>query len=185
MDFKDVVKNIVEDVAVDLTQEFDRNFERKAFFNKKWEETNYSNSRGSLLERSGKLRRSINKSNSGNSIRWRSSLPYAGIHNEGGEIEVTAKMKSYFWAMFYKANGAVSYSIKKKAANNTQRNRKLSGEAAKWKAMALMKVGTIMTITQRQFIGWHPQVDRRIQLVVNHNMEQVGKTIEKNLKPKR
>ena len=180
MDFKDVVKNIVEDVAVDLTQEFDRNFERKAFFNKKWEESNYANSRGSLLERSGKLRRSINKSNSGSSIRWRSSLPYASIHNEGGEIEVTAKMKSYFWAMFYKANGAA-----KGNKGGKKRIEKLSGEAAKWKAMALMKLGRKMTITQRQFIGWHPEVDRRIQLVVNHNMEQVGKTIEKNLKPKR
>jgi hypothetical protein len=26
------------------------------------------------------------------------------IHNEGGEITVTAKMKKYFWAMYYQAN---------------------------------------------------------------------------------
>lgn len=182
MDLRDVVKNITEDVAVDLTQEFDRNFERKAFFNKKWEDTKHSYSRGSLLNRSGKLRRSINKSNDGASIRWRSSLPYASIHNEGGEIEVTPQMKKYFWAMYYKAAGAITYSIKKKAANNTKRNRKLSDEAAKWKAMALMKVGSKMTIDQRQFIGWHPEVDRRIELIVNHNMNEVGKTIENRLK---
>jgi phage gpG-like protein len=177
MDFKDVVKNIVDDVAVDLTQEFDRNFERKAFFNKKWPETKHTYSRGSLLDRSGKLRRSINKTNTGHSISWKSSLPYASIHNEGGEIEVTAKMKSYFWAMFYKANGAA-----KGNKGGKKRIEKLSGEAAKWKAMALMKVGTIMKIDQRQFIGWDPQVDRRVQLIVNHNMEEVGKTIKKNLK---
>ncbi len=177
MDFKDVVKNIVDDVAVDLTQEFDRNFERKAFFNKKWPETKHTYSRGSLLDRSGKLRRSINKTNTGQSISWKSSLPYASIHNEGGEIEVTAKMKSYFWAMFYKANGAA-----KGNKGGKKRIEKLSGEAAKWKSMALMKVGTIMKIDQRQFIGWDPQVDRRVQLIVNHNMEEVGKTIKKNLK---
>jgi len=179
MDFRDVVKNITEDVAVDLTQEFDRNFERKAFFDKKWEETKHANSRGSLMNRSGDLRRSINKSNSGSSIRWRSSLPYASIHNEGGEIEVTAQMKKYFWAMYYKANGAA-----KGGKGGKKRIEKLIGEAAKWKAMALMKVGKKMTIDQRQFIGWHPEVDRRIEIIVNHNMEEVGKTIAKNLKQK-
>lgn len=177
MDFKDVVKNITEDVAIDLTQEFDRNFERKAFFNKKWEDTKHSYSRGSLLNRSGDLRRSINKSSSGSSIRWRSSLPYASIHNEGGEIEVTPQMKKYFWAMFYKVSEAT-----KGGKGGKKRIEKLTGEAQKWKAMALMKVGRKMTIDQRQFIGWHPEVDRRIELIVNHNMEEVGKTIEKKLK---
>jgi phage gpG-like protein len=182
MSLKNLVKNIVEDVAVDLTQAFDRNFERKAFFDRSWKTTNHPNSRGSLLLRSGRLRKSIKSVRGNGSISWSSSLPYASIHNEGGEMVITQKMKSFFWAMYYKSAGAVTYSVKKKAPNNTQRNKKLSAEANKWKAMALLKVGTVIKVEQRQFIGWHPEVDRRIKKIVDHNMDQVNQNILKNLK---
>lgn len=181
MELKQVVENIVNDVAVDLTQEFDRNFERKAFFNKKWEDTNQPNSRGSLMLRSGKLRRSINSKRSGGSISWRSSLPYAAIHNEGGEIMVTQKMKGYFWAMYYKSTGGIQ-KLKSGKTSNSKRNVKLKGEAAKWKAMALMKVGTVLDIKQRQFIGWHPEVDKRIEKILNFNMEEFNTELVKKLK---
>lgn len=176
MDLKQAVQNIIDDTAVELTQQFDRNFERKAFFDRKWKENKVPNSRGSLMLRSGDLRRSVNKSQSGSEIRWRSSLPYASIHNEGGDITVTKKMKSFFWAMFYKANGAA-----KSGKGGKKRIENLSGEAAKWKALALMPVGKIMTVEQRQFIGWHPQVDKSIKMIVDHNMKEVNKTIKKNL----
>ena len=29
-----------------------------------------------------------------------SSIKYAQIHNDGGKIEITPKMRRYFWAMF-------------------------------------------------------------------------------------
>lgn len=182
MSLKNLVQNIVDDVAVDLTQAFDRNFERKAFFDRAWKGTNHPNSRGSLLLRSGRLRKSIKSVQGNKSISWSSSLPYASIHNEGGEMVITQKMKSFFWAMYYKNAKAITYSVKKKAPNNTQRNRKISAEASKWKAMALLKIGTKIKVEQRQFIGWHPEVDRRIKKIVDHNMEQVNKNILKNLK---
>lgn len=184
MNSKDLLNNITEDTKVAVTAQFDRNFERKAFFDRKWKDTNHPNSKGSLLHRSGRMRRSIQKPRSGNTqIHWRSNVPYASLQNEGGEVEVTPQMKKFFWAMYYKAAGAVSFSIKKKKANNTARNRKLTGEAAKWKALALQKSGTIMTIEQRQFIGWHPMVDQTIGKVVDHNMLEVNKDILKKLKP--
>jgi len=182
MSLKNLVNNIVEDVAVDLTQAFDRNFERKAFFDRGWKTTNHPNSRGSLLLRSGRLRKSIKSVQGNKSISWSSSLPYASIHNEGGKMVVTQKMKSFFWAMYYKSAGAVTYSVKKKAPNKTQRNKKLTGEANKWKAMALQKVGTVIKVEQRQFIGWHPEVDRRIKKIVDYNLEQVNQNILKKLK---
>lgn len=182
MKLQDVVHNIVEDTAVDLTQEFDRNFERKAFFDKKWPSEKYANSRGSQMMRSGKLRRSINDTVTGETIKWSSGLPYASMHNDGGEITVTAKMKSFFWAMYYKSAGAVTFNVRKKAMANTVRNRKLDAEAKKWKALALMKVGAKMKIEQRQFIGWHPQVDRRIAIITNDNLEDYNKALLKQLK---
>lgn len=177
-----LIKRIVEDTAIDLTQAFDKNFESKSFFNKKWKNTRYPNSRGSLLLRSGKLRRSIRHDTSNGRIRWKSALPYASMQNDGGQIEVTAKMKRFFWAMYYKNNNAVLFNVRKKKAANTVRNKKLSAEAQKWKALALQKVGTVMTVEQRQFIGWHPQVDVRIKKIVNNNLAEVNKAIINKLK---
>lgn len=162
------IRNILQDVKVDLAQEFDRNFERKAFFDKPWPATKLRNYRGSLMMRSGKLRRSIKAQISGATITFSSSMPYAAIHNEGGEITVTDKMKRYFWAMYYKASGAVVKGSKSK------RNQRISTEADQWKALALMKVGTKMKIDQRQFIGHHPQVDTAIRKIVDHNIQQLA-----------
>lgn len=176
MTLDDVVKNIITETAVSLTEEFDRNFERKAFFDQKWPTERHANSRGSQMIRSGKLRKSINHRKGSSQISWRSSLPYATIQNEGGEIEVTEAMKRFFWAMYYKASGGA------KGGGGKKRIEKLSGEAAKWKAMALMKVGTKMEIEQKQFIGWHPKVDAEINEIVGHNMNAYNKVLQKKLK---
>lgn len=180
--FEKLVQQIVQDTAVDLTQAFDKSFETKSFFNKKWKASKYPNRKGSLMLRNGNLRRSIKHSTTNGLIRWKSSFPYASIHNEGGEIKVTAKMKRFFWAMHYKSSNAVLYNVRSKKQANTQRNRKLNEEALKWKALALQKVGTVMTIEQRQFIGWHPQVDVMLKRIVNNNLAEVNKAIINKLK---
>ncbi len=89
MDLIQWVQNIIKDVKTDLTDEFDRNFERKAFFDKKWKTNELPNKVGSLMMRSGNLRNSINSKIEGDRIIFSSSLPYASIQNEGGEITVT------------------------------------------------------------------------------------------------
>ena len=177
MNPKDFIKNIVSDIKVDLTEEFDRNFERKGFFDRKWRGTNLPNQRGSLMMRSGKLRRSVLSKQNGNSVSWSSSLPYASIHNEGGEMEVTAKMKSFFWAMYYKASGAVG-------KEKTERSKRLSAEAQQWKNLALMKIGQKMKIEQRQFIGDHPVVRQRIEDIIGTNIKELEAYYFNQLKQK-
>ena len=59
MDFKTFLNHVLTDTKVKLTEAFDRNFERKGFFNQKWPETKIPNRRGSLMIRTGTLRRSI------------------------------------------------------------------------------------------------------------------------------
>ncbi|WP_281237859.1 hypothetical protein [Flavobacterium praedii] len=187
MNPNDFINNILSDVRVDLSEEFDRNFERKGFFDKKWKGTNLPNQRGSLLMRSGKLRRSIMSRQNGVSVTWSSSIPYASINNNGGEIEVTAKMKSFFWAMFYKADGAITMkrnSDKEVVMRETDRNKKLSSEAQQWKNLALMKIGSKMKIEQRQFIGDHPVVRQRIEHIVGLNMKEVETYYFNQLKKK-
>lgn len=177
----DFIKNILSDIRIDLTDEFDKNFERKAFFDKPWENTKIPNRKGSLMMRTGKTRRSIRSKQSNNDISWSSSMPHASLMNEGGEIIVTEKMKRFFWAMYYKANGAVTKTSKGDTRNN-QRNKKLSEEAATWRALALQKVGAKMKVKQRQFIGDHPQVRQRIEQIVNLNMKELEKEIFNKLR---
>lgn len=84
MNSKDLLHNILSDMRVELSEEFDRNFERKAFFSDKWKKRANPNAKGSLLIVTGTLRRSIRSEVRGNGVRFSSAVPYASIHNEGG-----------------------------------------------------------------------------------------------------
>jgi phage gpG-like protein len=170
MDISDLEKKITNDLAVELADEFDRNFERKAFFNEKWPSTKINNARGSVMNRSGNLRRSIKYSVRDGMILFSSSLPYASIHNEGGEITVTAQMKKYFWAMYYKATGGITTKADG-GESKSKKNIKLTDEAAKWKGLALMKIGQKIKVDKRQMVGDHPQVAKIVKGVIDDNME--------------
>ncbi|NRR90645.1 hypothetical protein HSX10_03605 [Winogradskyella undariae] len=181
--FKKFTDSCVRQVGVDLTDAFDQNFHNESFFGRKWPKRKMQ-ANNKPLSKDGALRGSLkNPLIQNGKVTWSFPVSYASIHNEGGEIVVTKKMKSFFWAMYYKAHGASeTYSIKTKKQNNTIRTRALKGEAAKWKALALQKVGATMTIEQRQFIGWHPQVDVRIKEVIDHNLKLLNNSIHKKLK---
>jgi len=142
--------DILEDMRVELSDEFDRNFERKGFFSDKWKPRAHDYTKGSLLAVSSKLRRSIKggAETLADGVRFSSSVPYAAIHNEGGKITVTAKMKKFFWAKF-----------------------KQTGEVG-WKYMALMKVGAVITIPQRQFIGDGSETQDIIRGVLDRNLDK-------------
>ena len=184
---KDFLKQTLTDIKVKLGEEFDRNFERKAFFDEKWPATKLTYHRGSLMMRTGRLRKSLlNPKVTSNGIVWSSSLPYADIHNNGGEIRVTPQMRKFFWAKYYQTSSATTKK-KNGEASSSARNRKLSIEAEQWKALALKPIGSIIKIEKRQFIGSHPQVDKHIKEVINHNFEELKKemdTLMKNMEKK-
>jgi phage gpG-like protein len=186
---REVIDRSLEDIKVELDEEFDRNFERKAFFDKKWPERKYDNGKGSLLVRSGALRRSISSLRGGAELAYSSDKPYARIHNEGGEIRVTKKMKKYFWAKYRETAGKYSYKDKtetittkrgkvkeKKVLKGTKENESLSEEAEFYKAMALKKEGSRIVIPQRRFIGKHKETDRIIREITEQNIEEYFKT---------
>lgn len=182
---QDFIKNILSDVRIELTDEFDRNFERKAFFDKPWENTKFPNHKGSLMMRSGKTRRSIKSQQNQNNIAWSSSLPHANMLNQGGEIIVTERMKRFFWAMFFKSDGAITLKRdkdEKVVIRDTIRNKRLTSEAEMWKALALQKVGAKMKIKQRQFIGDHPQLRQSVERVIDRNMRELEQEIFNRLR---
>ncbi len=180
---KNFIKNILEDIKTDLAQEFDHNFERKAFFDKGWDKkTKIHNHRGSLMQRSNKLRRSINAKSDNKNIYFTSNMPYAEIHNKGGKIKVTPKMKRFFWAKFREATKAQKYMGKKRKSYSIKK-RSESLNANIWKALALKKVGDTITMPQRQFIGFeHPEVHHIIKENVDHNMKEIDKQIKQQFK---
>lgn len=101
-----LLQNILSDLRVDLTDHFDSNFSRGAFFGKKWKSRR--DGIPTHLNNTGTLRRSIRASISRNAITFSSSTPYSAIHNEGGTITVTTQMKRYFWAR-YRKTGRKAY----------------------------------------------------------------------------
>lgn len=178
------LENTLNDIRVDIADEFDQNFERKGFFSEKWKDAK-RNRRGSLMLRTGKLRRSIRSQlTPAKLIRFSSSLPYASIHNDGGKIKVTAKMKAYFWALYREATAGLIYSVKTKAARKTARNVRLTEDATFNKAMALKKVGESLTIPKRQFIGWHSSQDASVERAINNNLNELNAEIRKALTPR-
>ena len=145
---------MMNDIGVDLLQRYKETFENKAFFDKKWKDRKFGN-RGTLLVASGRLRRSIATKATLNSIIFTSDTQYASIHNEGGTIEVTKKMKGYFWYMY----GQTGYEP--------------------YKAMAMKKVGSKITIPQRQFIGYHKTIDK---IVEEHAQDMIEDVLEEAIR---
>lgn len=157
-----VFGRILKDIQVELTDEFDKNFEREAFFSEAWARRKspvHGGRSGHLLVDTGALRGSIRSQIKGESVFFSSDLPYSGIHNEGGEIIVTERMKRFFWAKFRKANG-----------NSWSRKTSESAEVEFWKMMALKKVGTTIKIPCRRFLGVNSDVEKIVREIVEDNL---------------
>lgn len=167
-----ILRRIFKDIQVELTDEFDRNFERQAFFSQAWaRRKSPTRPGGSTLIDTGSLRRSIQSKVTDTGITFFSTLPYASLHNDGGEIVVTRKMKGYFWHKYYEATG--SFGRKKNGArSNDKRTIRLSDEAEFWRCMALMKTGAKITIPKRRFLGASPEVERTVREIIEENLAE-------------
>lgn len=176
-----VVRHILGDIRVELGDEFDQNFERQGFFSQKWQRRKSPvRGDGHILYASGDLRRSVKSRSDDHSITFYSSSPYAAIHNEGGEIKVTARMKRFFRAKFYEAMGMKT----KRSQQRKQRNlsdggfaawtaqMNLNEKAKYWRLMALMKEGSTIKIPRRQFLGMAPEVEREVRKIIEDNLSQ-------------
>ena len=166
LEIQTIIRRILEDIRVDLTDEFDQNFERQAFFSEAWQRRRSPlRPGGHILVDTGQLRRSIQSRTTENSITFYTDLPYAAIHNEGGE------MKKFFWWKYYSAQG--SFGRKKDGSRrNDKRTVQLSTEAEFWKFMALKKAGTTIRIPRRRFLGTSPEVEHIVRSIIEENLEE-------------
>lgn len=168
-----LVNNILRDVQVELRDEFDRNFSRQGFFGEQWarRKSPLAKAGSAILTGTGALRRSITSRISGNSLTFSSDLPYAALHNEGGEIRVTPRMRRFFWAKYYAARGSFGYRKDGRKRQN-KRNAYLTEKAAFWRAMALKPVGSSIQMPRRQFLGTHPKLEQLVREIIEENVEQ-------------
>ena len=175
-----IIRRILRDIQVELKDEFDKNFERQAFFSESWQRRSSPTRRGGhILVGTGSLRRSITSRVTDNSIRFFSTLPYAAIHNEGGEIVVTERMKRYFWHKHYEATSGFGRK-KDGGKRNDKRTRRLTEEAEFWKWMALKKAGTKIRIPRRQFLGASPEVEKAVTEIIEENLNEYIEDTIKN-----
>ena len=172
--YDQIIKNILRDIQVEMTDEFDRNFERQAFFSEAWQRRKSpTRPGGHILVDTGGLR--IRSYETENSIVFRTEHPAAAIHNEGGEIKVTAKMKRFFWHKYYDTSG--SFGRRKDGSlRKDKRTVQLSTEAEFWKFMALMKVGTKIRIPRRRFLGTAPEVEQTVRQIIEENLTEFFNT---------
>ena len=154
------IRLTLNDIRVEAKEEFDMNFKREAFFTEKWKRRKggTDETRG-LLVQSGTLRRSIRSRimEGGKGVEITSSVPYAKIHNEGGSITVTRRMKGYFWIKYRQAVGRIARTKAGKARNG----------------MALKKTGSRIMIPRRQFIGRHPDLEKLLDEIAMENLKKV------------
>lgn len=177
-DLNTLIKHILEDIRVEYKDEFDRNFSRQAFFNEAWQRRKGPlRPGGATLIDTGSLRRSLEVRTSSNAIEFVYGKEYAGIHNEGGVIKVTERMKKFFWRKYYEAQGA--FGRKKNCERrNDKRTVRLSTEAEFWKFMALKKVGSDVRIPRRQFVGYSPIVEQTVRQIIEESLGEYFENVD-------
>jgi phage gpG-like protein len=141
----EIMTDVPDIIAETATEYFKETFTKKGFDGNAWPQAKTTKQTGSLMVQSGNLVNSIQPSYIGRDkvviSAGNEKVPYAQIHNEGGETHptVTPKMRKMAWAK-YKATG-----------NET------------WKGLAMTKKQKLdVKIPQRQFMGNSKELAARL-----------------------
>lgn len=117
------------------------------------------------------LMRSIQASTAPGQVTVENPLPYAAIHNDGGDITthptVTARMRKYAWHMVYSLSG-----VRRKG----KLPKELPEEASAWKALALTKKSKITVrahIPRRQFMGDSAELRDKVSEIINESIKKI------------
>lgn len=106
---------------------------------------------------------------------------YAAIHNEGGTVhpKITPKMRRFAWAKYYELKDKQKGAQKprkgqKNGTSQSAGDHPDSGEAEKWKRLALTKKETLtINIPQRQFMGQSAELDAKISAYVEKEVLRI------------
>lgn len=114
------------------------------------------------------LMKSIQYKTGQGEVTIESPVPYATIHNEGGDIPVTEQMKKYAWHKVYSESGIVGKGKLPK---------ELKPEAKFWRGLALTKKNYIH-IPQRQFMGESSELMEKVEKAVQESIDKITEKAE-------
>lgn len=138
-------------------------FKNRVFENSRQRGKGILNDTGNLVDSIKIISRSHNSVNVG--IRA-SEIPYAELHQQGGKIPITNKMRKFFWAKYYQHAPAAGRTRGKRSVSTNQ-------EADFWKAMALKRKNSTITIHKRQFMDATPDLEKAILRTIKTEMNQI------------
>lgn len=129
---------------------------------------------GTLLSGHNHLFDSIKYVPSDYRVRVSSDLVYAPIHNWGGTIPVTERMRGHAWKMFYKASGKERKAAtrQKKRSNRANGATPVNPEASFWKHLALTRKDKIR-MPQRQFLGESEELSQKIRDKIENELSNI------------
>lgn len=133
---------------------------------------------GTLLSGRNHLFSSINYYPGEYRVRVANEVPYAPIHNWGGETSptVTDRMRRFAWAKFYEASGKEKKAGtgKKKRQNGDVMPQPENPQAQFWKRLALTKKSKLsVKVPQRQFIGESQELNDAIAERLNSEIRKI------------
>ena len=103
----------------------------------------------------------------------KNDLPYASIHNEGGQVNahptVTPKMKKFAWAKYYEA-------LNVSKGTKVPKNITIPEDAARWRRLALTKkpkLNISFIMPKRQFIGESKELDEKLAAKLEQELEKI------------
>lgn len=163
--------------AIIAKNHFKQNFRNAGFMDNglhSWKRTRRQeegDQRKPLRSRRNHLMNSIETVPAPGQVTVTNPVPYARIHNEGGNISthptVTPKMRKMAWAKVYALAG-----VKGKG----KLPQKLPPQARKWMALALTKKSKLhikARIPQRKFIGKSKELRQRLNKMILDKLKQI------------
>lgn len=140
-------KRLPNKLAITAVNFFKRNFQVGGFVDspfRKWDKRKNPRAKGKLMVKSGRTRRGIRKLHVSQNkivVGLGNENKYAALHNKGGKIKITPKMRRFFWAKWYETGNEF------------------------WKNLALTKK-THLDIPQRKFIGDSKAIEKTIDRAI-------------------
>lgn len=173
---------LTKQIAYVAEQFFKASFRKQEGGGKKWKSRLFEppGKQRAILMGRGTLRNSITGTSNKNRAIVSSKLPYAAIHNDGGTINITPKMRRFFWAMYYKtmkgatSNAKTSLKTKKTtyASSSLLKASKLYQDALPWKLLAMHK-GNTLKIPQRQFMYHSTELNSKIDRYIDKFIKSI------------
>ncbi|TXI13493.1 MAG: hypothetical protein E6Q66_09895 [Pedobacter sp.] len=137
-------------------------FKRRIFENNRGRGRGILNDMGNLVDSIKIISRNSNSVHVG--IRA-SEIPYAEVHQQGGRIAITDKMRKFFWAKYYQYASSAGRARGKRSVSTSR-------EADFWKAMALKRKGSSINIPARPFMDVTPDLEKAILRAIQTEMNQ-------------